>query len=370
MAAIGLGARREIDEQFAKMGVNLIIINSGKQDNSIPRTPEASRVMTLKLKDVRAIEEQCSDVEQVMPSVDGSLKVKYKGVSSTTLVFGVTANFQEVNNFQVSYGRFFSDTENNLSKRVVVLGEEVRKNLFSFDDPVGERIRIDNIPFEVVGVLSSKGLSPDGANLDNKVLIPVKTAQRRVFNISHLNQIYVKVRNAEDMYGTEKVIEQLLRERHRLDILNKANDFTISNQLRAIETQKETTKMFNLLITGVAGISLIVGGVGVLAVMLLSIKDRTGEIGLRLSVGARKKDIVWQFLSESIILGLSGGMFGIALGVIISGLVDIFTDWQTSISLISVLVSGIFSMLIGLIFGVIPATRASNLDPINALQKE
>ena len=370
MAAIGLGARREIDDQFTKMGVNLIIINSGKPDNSILRTPETNRVKTLKLRDALAIEEQCSGVEQVMPSIDGSLKVKYKGVSSTTLVFGVTANFPEVNNFPVSYGRFFSETENKLSKRVVVLGEEVRKNLFSFNDPVGERIRIDNIPFEVVGVLSSKGLSPDGANLDNKVVIPIKTAQRRVFNISHLDQIYVKVKDSEDMYGTEKEIELLLRDRHRLDILNKANDFTISNQLRAIETQKETTKMFNWLITGVAGISLIVGGVGVLAVMLLSVKDRTGEIGLRLSVGARKKDIVWQFLSESIILGLSGGMIGIALGVIISEIVDIITDWQTNISLISVLVSGIFSMLIGLIFGVIPATRASNLDIINALQKE
>ena len=296
MAAIGLGARNEIDDQFSKMGVNLIIINSGKLENSIIRTAETNRVTTLKLKDALAIKEQCSGVERVMPSIDGSLKVKYKGVSTTTLVFGVTSDFPEVNNFPVRYGRFFSETENKLSKRVVVLGEEVRKNLFSFEDPVGERIRIDNIPFEVVGVLISRGLSPDGANLDNKVIIPLNTAQRRVFNVTHLNQIYVNVRRAEDMYATEKEIELLLRDRHRLDILDKANDFTISNQLRAIETQKETTKMFNWLITGVAGISLIVGGVGVLAVMLLSVKDRTGEIGLRLSVGARKKDIVWQFL--------------------------------------------------------------------------
>jgi len=370
MVAIGNGAKREIDNQFAKMGINLIIINSGKVDKVFGRTQQTNRVTTLKQKDVQAIKEQCRNIEQVMPSIDGTLKLKYDGISTMTLVYGVTSAFPEVNNFPVKTGRFFTDIENKLSKRVVVLGEEVRKNLFYDKDPIGETIRIDKIPFEVIGVLTSKGVSPDGANLDNKVIIPIKTAQRRVFNVNYLNQVYVKVSDQNYMHIAEKEIESLLRERHRLNIRDKKNDFTLNNQLNAIKTQKESIETFNWLIIGVAGISLLVGGIGVLAVMLLSVKDRTGEIGLRLSIGARKRDIIWQFLSESLLLGFSGGTVGIVLGLIIAWIIGITTSWQTYITLISVLVSVLFSISIGLIFGVFPARRAANLDPIVALQKE
>jgi len=370
MVSIGNGAKKKMTEQFEKMGANMIVVNSGKMSKVIGRQQQVSLVTTLILKDADAIGEECPFVEKVLPTADAYVKVRYGDAATMSMVQGVSSDYPEVKNFPVKEGRFFTSKEDKLSKRVAVLGSQVQTNLFGDRDPIGETIFIRNIPFEVIGTLTPKGVSADGANEDKVVVIPIQTSLRRVLNRDYLNRIFVQARNKEVMHSAESEIESLLRKRHKLNARNKENDFTLDNKLNAMNAEKESSRMFTWLIVGVGGISLLVGGIGVLAVMLLSIRERTSEIGLRISVGARKKDIVWQFLSEASILGVTGGLVGVVAGLLIAWIVGATTQWSTHISVDSVLFAVVFSMTIGLIFGVFPALKAAKLDPIQALQKE
>ncbi|NJD22615.1 MAG: FtsX-like permease family protein [Melioribacter sp.] len=370
MVSIGNGAKKKMTEQFEKMGANMIAINSGKMGKVIGREQQINLATTLTLKDAEAIIEECSSVEKVVPTADTYVKIKYGDATTMAMVQGASSDFPEVKNFPVKEGRFFTNKEDKLVKRVAVLGYQVQTNLFGNENPVGEIILIKNIPFEVIGTLTSKGVSAEGTNEDKAIVIPIQTSLRRVLNRDYLNRIFIKAKNKEVMNLAESEVESLLRKRHKLDIRNKENDFTLDNKLNAMNAEKESSQMFTWLIVGIAGISLLVGGVGVLAVMLLSIRERTGEIGLRISVGARKKDIVWQFLSESSMLGISGGMTGVLSGLLIAWIIGATTQWQTYISVSSIVFSVVFSISIGLIFGVFPALKAANLDPILALQEE
>ena len=370
MVSIGNGAKKKMTEQFEKMGANMIAVNSGKMGKVIGREQQINLATTLTLKDAEAIAAECTSVERVVPTADTYLKIKYGDATTMSMVQGASSEFTEVKNFHIKEGRFFTNKENKLVKRVAVLGYQVQTNLFGNENPVGEIILIKNIPFEVIGTLASKGVSAEGADEDKVIVIPIQTSLRRVLNRDYLNRIFVKAKNKEVMNSAESEIESLLRKRHKLDIRHKENDFTLDNRLNAMNAEKESSQMFTWLIVGIAGISLLVGGVGVLAVMLLSIRERTGEIGLRISVGARRKDIIWQFLSEASMLGISGGMTGIAAGLLIAWIIGSTTQWKTYISVSSVLFSVAFSISIGLIFGVFPALKAAKLDPILALQKE
>ena len=370
MVSIGNGAKKKMAEQFEKMGANMIAVNSGKMGKVIGREQQINLATTLTLKDAEAIASECSSVEKVVPTADTYLKIKYGDATTMSMVQGASSEFTEVKNFHINEGRFFTNKENKLVKRVAVLGYQVQTNLFENENPVGEIILIKNIPFEVIGTLASKGVSAEGADEDKVIVIPVQTSLRRVLNRDYLNRIFVKAKNKEAINLAESEIESLLRKRHKLDIRHKENDFTLDNRLNAMNAEQESSQMFTWLIVGIAGISLLVGGVGVLAVMLLSIRERTGEIGLRISVGARRKDIVWQFLSEASLLGISGGMTGITAGLLIAWIIGSTTQWKTYISVSSVLFSVAFSISIGLIFGVFPALKAAKLDPILALQKE
>jgi putative ABC transport system permease protein len=370
MIAIGHGAQRAVLQRIENMGNNLLVVNAGKVKNIVGRRRQIGNVITLKLEDAEAILESCPSVEQAAPTQEKMMKVKYGNMTTSTKILGTTPEFQSIRNFAIQEGQFFNARENRASQRIAVLGSIVHENLFYGEDPVGEMLRIGSIPFEVVGVMKSKGISPEGANEDNQIIIPLRTALRRVMNINYLNSIFVQIRNQEAMERGESEIRELLRERHRLNRRNKPDDFTIQNQMNLIRAERATTASFTLLIGSIAGISLLVGGVGILAVMLLSVKERTSEIGLRMATGARPRDILVQFLWEALILGISGGLMGIIAGLLSALIIGLVTTWKTVVTPESIVLSTIFSLATGLIFGVYPAKRAARLDPIVALSSE
>lgn len=370
MVSIGNGAQKVVLNQILSMGKNLLVVNSGGTKVIAGRRIQTGNVVTLKMADFKAILDECPTVKLATPTQDKTFRVKYGNLSMMTKIFGTTVDYLEIRNFSLKNGEFITDEDNKLSRRVAVLGSQVVDVLFKNVDPIGEIIRIGNISFEIIGVLNSKGISVDGANEDNQIIIPINSALRRVFNINYLKNIAVQVKREDLINNAENEIRELLRERHRLIRKQKEDDFNIQNQIRVIETQKETSSSFTTLIVGIAGISLIVGGIGILAVMLITIKERTKEIGLRMAIGARPKDILVQFLSESLILGFLGGMSGVLFGVIVSYGIKLFFALPTSISLLSVFLPFIFSLVVGLIFGVYPARKASLLDPIESLRAE
>lgn len=369
MIAIGNGAEKEVVSKIEAMGTNLVIVNAGEIRTTGGRQFRGI-VTTLTLEDVEKIESEVNAVIGAAPVQTKKMQVKYGNLSTNTTIVGTTPTFTYVRNFKMEKGAFFSEMDNKASIRVAVVGASVFENIFGNNDPVDATIRIGNVPFKVIGVLEPKGVDLNGTDQDDQIIIPVRTALRRVFNQTWINSIYLQVDKEGNMQNAVVSVQEILREQHRLDKKNKPDDFTVQNQVDLIEAQKETSDTFTTLTAGIAGISLIVGGIGILAVMLLSIRERTNEIGLRMAVGARRKDIRTQFLFESSFLSIGGGAIGIVTGIIISLAIKYIFDWSIVISLTSIMLSFGFSMIIGLFFGVYPAHRASLLDPINALRSE
>ena len=370
MIAIGNGAEEEVVSKIEAMGTNLVIVNAGEIRTSAGRQQIRGTVTTLTLEDANAIENNTSSVIGAAPIQSKKLQVKYGNLSTNTTIVGSSPSFTSVRNFKIEKGVFFTEMEDKASVRVAALGAGVVKNIFGNDDPIGATIRIGKVPFEVIGVLESKGVDMYGTDQDDQIIIPIRTALRRVFNQTYISSIYLQVDKQENMQNAVTSVQGILQERHKLDRKNKSDDFTIQSQVDLIEAQKETSDTFTTLTASIAGVSLIVGGIGILAVMLLSIRERTNEIGLRMAVGARRKDIRTQFLFESSFLSIGGGIIGIFIGIIASLSIKYIFDWSIVISLTSVMLSFGFSMMIGVFFGVYPAHRASLLDPINALRSE
>jgi putative ABC transport system permease protein len=368
MVAVGEGAQKQVLEKIQSMGTNLLIVSAGQVKTFAGRTRQTGTVTTLTQRDVLAISSEIPGIVQAAPAQGKRLPLKYETKSYTTQVTGTTPNLPEIKNLSVTQGRFFNEDEDRLMARVVVLGPTPMKNLFGNRNPVGEVIQIKNVAFEVVGVTKEKGMIA-GQDEDDQIYIPLNTAMKRLMNVTYLSQIYLQARNTEVMKPAETEIRSLLRERHRLKE-DKADDFTIQNQLDVLEAERGTTESFTLLIGSIAGVSLLVGGVGILAVMLILVRERTNEIGVRRAVGARRKDILLQFMMEATTLSIGGGVVGIFLGLLGSVVVRYATKWPVSLSATPILISFGFSFVVGFFFGVYPARKASRLDPIVALRAE
>lgn len=369
MIAIGNGAEEEVVSKIEAMGTNLVIVNAGEINTTGGRQFKGT-VTTLTLADVDAIEKNINSVIGTAPIQTKKLQVKYGNLSTNTTIIGSTPSFISVRNFKVEKGAFFSEMDNKASMRVAVIGKSVVKNIYRNDDPINSTIRIGKVPFKVIGILESKGVDMYGTDQDDQIIMPIRTALRRVFNQTNISSIYLEIDKQDNMEMAVTTVKEILGEKHKLDKKNKPDDFTIQNQIDLIEAQKETSDTFTALTASIAGVSLIVGGIGILAVMLLSIRERTNEIGLRMAVGARRKDIRTQFIFESSFLSIGGGIIGIFIGIMASLSIKYIFDWSIVISLTSIMLSFGFSTAIGLFFGVYPAHIASLLDPINALRSE
>jgi putative ABC transport system permease protein len=367
---VGEGAQREVIRIIQEMGTNLLVVSAERTQAFAGREFEPGLVKTLTRDDADAIREECPSVEIVAPSQHKRLLARYEGSAVQTKILGTTPEYTDIRNFQVVDGEFFTEEDDKLAARVAVIGAAVRRNLFGEDYPIGQTIRIENIPFEVIGALRPKGVSAEGSNEDDQIMIPLRTALRRVFNQSHISNIHVRAERRDLMRPAEDEIRAVIRERHRLTFRDLPDDFTIQNQITALEAEEATAASFTLLIAGIAAISLLVGGVGILAVMLIAVRERTPEIGLRMAVGARRRDILVQFLSEALILGLAGGVLGVAVGMIGALVVGWTTRWNTVVPFDFIGVALVFSLSVGLFFGVYPARQASLLFPIDALRSE
>jgi putative ABC transport system permease protein len=365
MVGIGRGAERAVIEQIQQMGSNLLIVSAG-QSRAIKGREGSLLIMTnLTRKDSTAIEEECDFVKRVAPVHWKKLPVKYESVSYTTKIVGTLPSLRMVRNLSIRSGSFFTYDDNKTMARVAVLGPAVVQNLFSGQNPIGESIRIGKVLFRVIGVTNPKG-EIQGEDEDDQIFIPMRTALSRLMNVTHLTNVYVEAKRSRDMRKAEDQIRWLLRERHRLRE-EKVDDFTIQNQADVLDVESSVARTFSLLVAGIALISLLIGGVGILGVMLLSVRERVAEIGIRRAVGARRNDILVQFLIESSFMGIAGGLLGLLLGVTLGQVISKITGMPVAFVVEYVIVSLVFSLIVGMVFGIYPAWKAAQLDPIEAL---
>ncbi len=373
MVGVGAGAQARVAEQIQSLGSNLIIVLSGSVTSGGLRLGMGSQ-LTISEDDATAIAREIPSVQAAAPSMRGGAQVVYGNLNWSTQIQGVTPEYLEAREWPTVTGRPFGSEDVDGAGKVALLGQTTALNLFGESEPVGQIIRIKKVPFTVIGLLSRKGQNSYGQDQDDIILIPLSTAKKKVLGVSQANArsvqaISIKVRVGEDMAEAEEQIRGLLRQRHRLQPYQD-DDFWIRNLSEILQTQEESSRVMTYLLAAIASVSLLVGGIGIMNIMLVSVTERTREIGLRMAVGARRRHILLQFLIEAVTLSLIGGIVGIALGVGGSQMISYVAEWRTVIAPESIVLAFGFSAAIGIFFGFYPARKASRLDPIEALRYE
>lgn len=371
MVAIGSGASKVISEQIASMGSNMLLVLPGSLSSGGIRLGSGS-TPSLTYDDALAIQSECPAVAIAAPVVRGGAQIVYGNMNWSTAVLGVTPEYLVIRDWPVVAGRNLIQADVEGATKNCLLGQTVAENLFGSEDPLGKIIRIKKVPFKVVGVLESKGQSPQGSDQDDIIYVPIKAAQRKLLGSEFPNSvgsIMVQAKSEQDLERAEEQVNNLLTQRHRIGP-GRDVDFSVRNLTEILSVREESSKAMSLLLGAVASISLIVGGIGIMNIMLVSVTERTREIGIRMAIGAKQRDILMQFLTEAVLLTFIGGILGMLVGVAGAKLVSAFFDWPTLVSFNAIAMAIGFSGAVGIFFGFYPARKAASLNPIDALRYE
>ena len=370
MVSIGQGAQATVQAQIESMGTNLLFVSAGAQNVGGVRSGTGdSGTNTLTVEDLEAIRREVPSVAYVSPVVNARSQLISGNQNWSTSVQGVSEQFTEIRKWAVGGGAFFTDSDVRSAARVIVLGQTIADNLFPGQDAVGQTLRVSNMPFRVVGVMGRKGQDAQGRDQDDTAFAPYTSVQKKILGSPRVQIAYVSAVSPEATYTAQAQVTDLLRQRHRL-AQGAPDDFTVRNMSDVAEAANETNSVMTMLLGSIAGVSLMVGGIGIMNIMLVSVTERTREIGIRMAIGARSSAVRTQFLIESIVLSLTGGFAGIMLGILVSVGVPLLLGWPTLVSTASIVGSALFSAAVGIFFGYYPARKAAGLDPIDALRYE
>ncbi len=367
MIAIGQGARQRTMATIQSMGTNVLTVMSGQARFGMVRAGMGS-VQTLTYEDALAIEKSCPAVERVAPELRMQAQVKHKNMNTMTSIIGTTPEYPSIRNYKIEKGRFFTDKDLRSMQRVGVIGPTAAYNLFGQSSALNKIVRINGINFKIIGTTATKGAA-GWMDQDDVIFIPLTTGMKRVFGVDFIRSISVQAKSIDRMTEASMQIEELLRKRHKIGPASES-DFMIRNQAEFMETAEQASRTFTMLLAGIAAVSLLVGGIGIMNIMLVSVTERTREIGIRKAVGAKGRDILLQFLIESMVLSIFGGVIGILFGIGGAKLIGKMAGWDTLVSLTSIILAFGFSAAVGIFFGIYPAQKASSLKPIDALRYE
>jgi putative ABC transport system permease protein len=371
MVSIGEGAKQGVQDRFNSMGTNLLFISPGSKTSHGVHSGSGGWT-TLKPEDAVAIEQSCPAVKYTSPSSNTRAQVVYGNKNWNTSVQGTGARYPEVRNWEVELGTYFDESQEKAAAKVAILGSELKKNLFEDEDPIGKIIRVKNIPFRVIGTFKSKGESGGWFNRDDMMAIPYTTVMKRLTHQDYISSIDISAVSSSQTKEAQAQVEELMRIRHKI-APGAEDDFQVRNMSEIAEGAAQATQIMTILLGSIASISLLVGGIGIMNIMLVSVTERIREIGIRMAVGAKQKDILLQFLTEAIVLSVLGGLIGVFFGVGLSKVlhyISIFSTFKTQVSPNAILLAFLFSASVGIFFGFYPARKASRLDPIEALRYE